>query len=154
MKLPYTQVPPLTKEEIEIFLKDAKTARLCSFNKNGTIHAVPLWFKYGNGHIIIASPEHSQKTRNILRNPNVTLLVDIEAPKIQGVIVYGKAKVHTDDWTEEFLSLTTKYMPKNEAEKWNESLSKIANWVKITIIPEHIASFDYEKDDEFKKIMG
>jgi len=153
MKMPYTQAPHLTKEEIETFLKDAKTARLCSFNENGTIHAVPLWFKYDNERIVIASPEHSRKTRNIIRNPNVTLLVDVLEPQIRGVIVYGKATVYTDDWTEELLTLTSKYMSKKEAEKWNQALTRLANWARITIIPEHMASFDYEKDAEFDKVM-
>ena len=32
----------LAKEEIESFLKEAKIARFCSLNNDGTIHAAPV----------------------------------------------------------------------------------------------------------------
>ena len=44
----YTQSPHLTNNEIEEFIKTAKIARVCSHNKDGTIHAVPGvgWLAY------------------------------------------------------------------------------------------------------------
>jgi len=38
----YTQSPPLTKEEIEDYLSSEKILRICTHNKDGTIHAVPV----------------------------------------------------------------------------------------------------------------
>jgi nitroimidazol reductase NimA-like FMN-containing flavoprotein (pyridoxamine 5'-phosphate oxidase superfamily) len=42
----YTQAPHLNDKEINDFLKEAPTARICSINEDGTIHGVPVWFKY------------------------------------------------------------------------------------------------------------
>jgi nitroimidazol reductase NimA-like FMN-containing flavoprotein (pyridoxamine 5'-phosphate oxidase superfamily) len=58
----------MTKEEIEPFLKEAQIARVCSINKDGSIHAAPVWFKYESGQIIVVTPEASRKVRNVKRN--------------------------------------------------------------------------------------
>jgi nitroimidazol reductase NimA-like FMN-containing flavoprotein (pyridoxamine 5'-phosphate oxidase superfamily) len=62
-KLPYTQPPHLTSEEIESLLKRALVARFCSLNANGTIHAVPVWYRYLEGKIVVATPVASRKAR-------------------------------------------------------------------------------------------
>ena len=93
IQLSYTQAPHLTDEEIDDFLKEAPTARICSINEDGTIHGVPVWFKYESGQFIIATPEKSRKIRNIAKNNNVSLIIDVGSPAIRGVIVYGKAEV-------------------------------------------------------------
>ncbi|MFX0210080.1 MAG: pyridoxamine 5'-phosphate oxidase family protein [Candidatus Hodarchaeota archaeon] len=146
----YTQSPALTDEEIEIFLKETKIARICTFNENGTIHSVPVWFKYENRQFTIASPEKSRKTRNILRNDNITLLIDAEGPPTRGVIVYGTAEVDFAEWSSEAVSLLEKYLSKEDAEKTFEGLNKLAKWVKITITPNNMASFDYAKDEKYR----
>ncbi|MFX0182244.1 MAG: pyridoxamine 5'-phosphate oxidase family protein [Candidatus Hodarchaeota archaeon] len=150
----YTQSPALTDEEIEIFLKETKIARICTFNENGTIHAVPVWFKYENGQFTIAAPEKSRKIRNILRNDNTTLLIDVEGPPTRGVIVYGKGKVDFAEWDLEAVSLLEKYFSKEDAEKTLEGVSKLAKWVKILIKPTSMASFDYVKDDKYWSVVS
>ncbi|MFX1284799.1 MAG: pyridoxamine 5'-phosphate oxidase family protein [Promethearchaeota archaeon] len=145
----YTQSPHLTDEEIELFLKEPHVARICTFNKDGTIHAVPVWFKYEKGLFTIASPEKSRKTRNMLRNNNLTLLIDVAGPPTRGVIVYGKAEVDFTEWDSEALSLLEKYLPKEDAKKSLNGLNKLTKWVKISISPTHMASFDYGKDEKY-----
>jgi len=51
--LGYTQSPHLSVEEIDSFLRKAEVARFCSLNADGTIHAVPVWYTYEHGQIII-----------------------------------------------------------------------------------------------------
>lgn len=139
---------------MQTFFQVAKIARLCSLNKNGTIHAVPVWFKFKQDHFVIAAPEKSQKVRNILRNKNVTLLIDVEGPPTRGVIVYGKANISLDRWDKEAVDLLSRYFPKEQAEKTMQGVQTIANWIKITITPSRFASFDYEKDAEYWNAAG
>lgn len=106
------QSPPLTKEEIEPLLKEARIARFCSHNKDGTIHAVPMNYKYENKQIIIPTPAASSKVRNIKRNPNVTVLIDVEKQPVKGVIIYGKAQLEYDDILTSSISVYEKTMPK------------------------------------------
>jgi len=90
--LSYTgQAPPLTNEETESLLKENNIARICSHNKDGTIHAAPVSYIYMNAQIVIGSIASSRKTRNIRRNNDVTVLIDTEHG--QGILIYGKAEL-------------------------------------------------------------
>jgi nitroimidazol reductase NimA-like FMN-containing flavoprotein (pyridoxamine 5'-phosphate oxidase superfamily) len=156
--LAYTQSPHLTNEEIESLLKQAKVARFCSLNRDGTIHAVPVWYAYENGQIIVATPSTSRKARNARRNENVTVLVDDSETRgawPKGAIVYGKARFDaTDLQIDEFTHLCEKYFPREKAKSYVKGLLSLSSWVKISVKPERVASFDYSKDEEYKTAVG
>jgi len=156
--LVYTQAPPLNSEEIESLLREAKIARFSSLNRDGTIHVVPVWFKYENGQIVVATPAASCKARNVKRNSNVTVLVDVEKWPQRGVIVYGEAELEYPTSYEEHMSATVplceKYMPRDKAESWCKDLFKISGtWAKIIVKPKRTASFDYAKDVTFGAVV-
>jgi len=153
--LTYTQPPPLTDEEIESFLKQAKVARFCSMNGDGTVHAVPVWFLFEDGKVTVLTPVASRKARNVRRNGNVTLLVDISEGGVwpRGVIIYGEAEIeHATD--EEGVSYCAKYMPMERAEGYARGLMKLTRWVKMVVKPRRMASFDYTKDEVYKTAIG
>ena len=92
MELSYTgQSPPLTSEEIESMLKENHYARICTHNKDGTIHAMPVAYRYINGQILIMSLIKSRKNKNIKRNNNVTVLVDTLNP-VRGISSTARQK--------------------------------------------------------------
>jgi general stress protein 26 len=134
----------LTREEIEFFLKEVRTARFCSHNNDETIHAAPVWFKYENGKIVILTPQHSCKARNVKRNKNVSILIDVEKPP-RGVLIYGKAELDNEfDLKPTAIWLCEKYMSKEKAkDQWRSACPPATNWLKITVKPERMASFDY-----------
>jgi nitroimidazol reductase NimA-like FMN-containing flavoprotein (pyridoxamine 5'-phosphate oxidase superfamily) len=157
-KLPYTQSPHLNSEEIESLLKKALVARFCSLNADGTIHAVPVWYSYLEGKIVVATPVASRKARNVKRNENVTLLIDDSETRgvwPKGVVVYGKAKLDVSNLAmEEFTHLCEKYFPGDRAESYARGLLGLTKWVKIVVTPMHMASFDYTKDEAYKTATG
>jgi hypothetical protein len=55
----------MTKEEIESFLKEVQTAKFCSINKDGSMHAAPVSYKYESGQIIAMTPEANSNVRNV-----------------------------------------------------------------------------------------
>ncbi len=141
------------EDEMISLLNDAKIARLCTYNKDGTIHAAPVWYRYEDGKIILGTPIKSQKARNIMRNNSVTFLVDVMGPPTRGVIIYGKAAWEKLDknMISRAVPIFERYMPKDEAKIYAEGLSKISTWIGITITPIKIASFDYGKDELYRK---
>ncbi|MFW9999268.1 MAG: pyridoxamine 5'-phosphate oxidase family protein [Candidatus Hodarchaeota archaeon] len=152
----YTQSPPLTKEEIEDYLSSAKIIRICTHNKDGTIHAVPLWFNYKKGHFFIFTPEKSLKTRNLMRDNRVTLLLDREQTPSKGVIIYGTAEVEIKGRKEtpegrEFLE---KYMSKEEAEKTSTGFRTLTDVAQITVTPERMVSYDFAKDKKYRNAVA
>lgn len=152
----YTQPPHMTKEEIESLLKDAKYARFCSHNKDGTIHATPVWFRYENDQIIVVTPEASRKARNVRRDNRVTILVDISGGEAgsRGVTTYGRAEVEPlNSPTADAISWAEKYWPKDKAEQYLKAMRKLTSLVRITIKPERLASFDYSKDEAYYRVI-
>jgi len=149
--LSYTQPPPLPEEEIDPFLKEQKIARICTLNKNGTIHAAAVWFLYRNGSIVMCTPAATRKVKNIVRDNNVTVLVD-DPETARGVLIFGKAKLEYEYSFREAASLYEKYVSIQEAAKVVREMSRISKGglVMITVKPERIVSFDSTKDTMLK----
>jgi general stress protein 26 len=146
----YTQSPHLTDNEIVELLKSAEIARICTHNKDGTIHAVPVWFNYENEQIYIGTPKDSRRVRNIKRNNNVTVLIDVYVGiETKGVIIYGKASIDEKDMDQAAHSIFSRYMSEDAAKGFWKGLSELTEWVNIIVKPTHMASFDYSKDTEY-----
>jgi len=152
----YTQSPPLTKKEIEDYLSSAKIIRICTHNKDGTIHAVPVWFNYKNGYFIIVTPEKSLKIRNLMRDNRLTLLLDREQSPSKGVIIYGTAEVKLvkREETTEQREVLEKYMSKEEAEKTSAGFRALTDWAELTVTPERMVSFDFAKDEKHRNAVA
>ena len=149
----YKAPPPMTKEEIYGFMKEMKIARLCSFNKNNTIHSVPVWYYLEDENIIIFAPEKSQKAVNMKRNNQVTVVIENQEASTKGVIVYGEVDVGTVGTDEEALTLFRRYLEEEKAQRYLINSKKLCNWIKHTIKPIKFASFDYLRDEVYRKTM-
>jgi len=155
--LSYTgQTPPLTSEEIESTLKENHIARICTHNKDGTIHAAPVSYIYINGQILVLSITESRKTRNIKRNNDITVLVDTQNP-LRGILIYGRAEIDYDKVYEQAASViegTMGNMPKEKLQRVTKAYLDTFKSVLVKITPKHIVTFDITKDgvwDNFLK---
>ena len=141
-------------EEMESLLKKNNVARICSHNKDGTIHAAPVSYIYMNGQIVIGSIASSRKTKNIKRNNNVTVLIDTE--KVQGILIYGKAELEYDNVYQLALSVWESALPSYPREKVERLVQAYLDKVKYVIVkitPQRIVTFDYTKDDVFNNLI-
>ena len=129
-----------TREEIESLLEEARTARFCCLNDDGTIHATPVWYRYMDGEIVIATPGRSRKARNVARNKNVTVLIDVGGPP-RGVMIYGTAEIDYGDVIPTAISLCEKYMEKEEARSFAEETVGKGMDAIIKVKPERMTSF-------------
>jgi hypothetical protein len=156
--LSYTgQAPPLTNEEIESVLRENRRARICTHNKDGSIHVMPLGYRYLNGQILMASLIKSRKTRNIQRNNDVTVLIDTENP-LRGVLVYGTAQVDYNNICEQTLKIMENNpaligKPREKLERVAKAYSDTFKSVIVKVTPKHIVSFDYTKDEVWNNFL-
>lgn len=142
----YPQMPPLTQEEIEYFLHQPLIAKLGTLNEDGTIHLAPVIFKYENGEFIIGTQDANRRTRNIGRNPAVSLLIDDPTPPFKAVLVYGTADLDHEDVLSKRTAIFEKYNPSREqAAHMAEGFCSRWASVIIRIKPESMVSFDYSK---------
>jgi hypothetical protein len=105
----------------------------------------PIFFKYQNGQILMASQCPSRKVRNIKRNPNVTILIDKTEVPFKGALIYGKAELDYEDVVNKRISIFERRLSTDEANTYARRLAAKWQCVIIRVTPIHIASFDYSK---------
>ncbi len=142
---PYPQMPPLTDEEVVSLLQAVPIARLATHDPDGSIHLVPMLFKYVDGVILLGTQAVTRKIKNIRRDPNVTVLVDVEEMPAKGAMIYGTATLDTDDLVAERVEIFDRTMPHEAAQGFANSLA--AQWepAVIRVVPKKIVSWDYSK---------
>ena len=132
-------------------LKENHYARICTHNKDGTIHAVPVAYGYINGQIQMMSYINSRKNKNIERNNNVTVLIDTLNP-VRGILIYGKAQIDYDNIYEQVFKINETSpafhgMPKEKLERITKAYVDMFKLIIVKITPGKITTFDYTKDE-------
>ena len=152
----YTQAPRLSDAEFQSMLKEETVARICSLNEDGTIHATTVNYKYDAGRIMVATPKASRKAKNLERNGQVTILVDVIGPGLsetRGAIVYGRARLQKIEFSQ-FVAINEVWMSSEKVKDWTTSLMGLTEWVLINVEPEKVTSWDYAKDKKFSAIFA
>ncbi len=90
----------MTPEDLESLFVESYTTVFCSHNKDGTIHAAPIWYNYKDGVFYFVSIKKSVRGNNVKRNKKVSLsflmqgtkAVDGDVPS-KCALVYGLADI-------------------------------------------------------------
>lgn len=145
----------LTDEELAQYLAKSQTIIICSINKDGTPHPMPMWFGVEpDGAIVMTTFTKSQKIANIQRDPRVTLLVESGGAvysNLKGVVLYGKAELIRD--TEQVVDILTRVSTKtldNPDDKTRDGIRSAVRGTApkrtgIRIRPERVVSWDHSK---------
>ncbi len=80
------------------FIKTQKVLRLATIDQKGTPHIVPVWYLYNAKNFYIGTNTRTEKAKNIKKNKQVGLCIDIgiQSPDIFGVLGQGSAKLILD----------------------------------------------------------
>ena len=141
----YPQAPTMTDEEVAALFDVALFARLATINRDGTVQLTPVFFKYLDDEIWIATQDPSQKIRNIKRNNKVSVLVDVPEVPFKAALVYGTAALDYDDVIKKRIAIFERTRSRAEAEDYARKLSGKWKCVIVRVKPERIVSFDYSK---------
>ena len=139
----------MSPEEIDAFLREEKTATMCSMHPDGSIHAVAMWYGFLDGVLTVETKAKSQKVQNFKRDPRLTILVEAgEAyDQLRGVELVGEARIIDDPdkiW-ELGISVWERYIgPYDESQR--EGLAgMLNNRVLVTIDVTKVVSWDHRK---------
>jgi PPOX class probable F420-dependent enzyme len=88
----------MSDAEVDQFLSGRHTMNVASFNHDGTIHLVAMWYAVLDGDAVFWTFGKSQKIKNLQRDPRTTLLVEAgeEYGELIGVEIVGQATVLTE----------------------------------------------------------
>jgi len=82
-----------SKPEVERFLRGRWVAVLGTIGPDGAPVLTPIWYIYGDGHLLMRTDKQSVKAKNIGRDPRVTVCVQDERPPYASVTIHGKAAI-------------------------------------------------------------
>lgn len=66
----------MSTEELDEYLRTARTCRLATVGRDGAPHVSPLWFVWDGHAMWLNSIVKSQRWTNFLRDPRVSVVVD------------------------------------------------------------------------------
>ncbi len=91
----------MSQEDIQNLFKESYTTIFCSHNRDGTIHAAPIWYNYRDNVFYFISIKKSRRVANIMLNKKVSLSFLAQGTKTGEVgdipskyaLVYGTAEL-------------------------------------------------------------
>jgi PPOX class probable F420-dependent enzyme len=144
----------MSEAEVRDFLTSHETVILCSTNRDGVPHPMPMWYAVdADGSVVMTTFRKSQKVRNLERDPRVSLLVEDGGgvyEKLRGVVLYGRAELtHDTEAVLDVLSrVTGRYRSAAGADPAllrNALRGQAAKRVAIRVRPERVVSWDHGK---------
>ena len=141
----------LTADKCQEMLASAHTIILSSIDGRGYPHSVPMWYAVRDGRFLMTTYAKAQKTLNLRRNPRCCLLVESgrEYAELKGVLIRGRAEINTD--VDAVLDALGHIRRKHgiggdtSPEIAEAMRAHATKRVLITVIPEHLASWDHRK---------
>ena len=82
---------PMTNQEMDLFLAESRNAIVATVNPDGFPQLTPIWFLWEDGKVFFSTTEPRLKTRNLKRDPRVSLCID-EIDKKTTVVILGDAR--------------------------------------------------------------
>jgi PPOX class probable F420-dependent enzyme len=88
----------LTDDELDEFLHGRRTMNVATYNHDGSIHLVAMWYGFLDGKPAFETFTKSQKILNLRRDPRITVLLESgdEYGELRGVELVGRATLSED----------------------------------------------------------
>jgi PPOX class probable F420-dependent enzyme len=146
----------MTPEEVDAFLAEPRSMNIATYNHDGTIHLVAMWYATlggslaDGGAIGFETFAKSQKVVNLRRDPRITALVEdgTTYDTLRGVELVGKAEVIEDH--ELLMDIARSVILKHQPEVGEGDVDAVAEMmvrkrVAVRFTADRIVSWDHRK---------
>lgn len=146
-----SEVPGMTREEIEKFLDSKLNLQLATTDDQGEPNIQPVWFYYDKDgeKLLITTSKLARKTQNLRNKPVVYFSMDDENPPYKGVEGKGIATLVEDPnrTVPQGDRISMKYLgiPDHPIAKMISEGSKNGDNLLIEISPKFFSTWDYGK---------
>lgn len=128
-------------ERRRFLLTGTRTAKLATVRPDGRPHVVPVWFVLDGDVVVLTVGAITVKSKNLLRDPRVTLCVDEEVPPYAFVMIEGVASVSDDldamlRWA---TAIGGRYMGADRAETFGRR-NAVPGELLVRVTPAHIVA--------------
>ncbi len=140
-----------SRGERERFLAGRRVAVLVTLGPGGEPLPTPIWYLYRDGAFYFRTELHAVKTKNVQRDPRVSICMQDERPPYKAVIVHGRAEISEEqDWLAS--ALPRRYLGFVGAYGYQQAArSAIESGVEVVLVvrPERFVTFDFSSETPF-----
>ncbi len=133
----------MTPAEREDFLADLHVGILAIARDGKGPLALPIWYRYGDGEVVISMSGTSAKAVLLRRHGRATLTVQNETPPYQYVMVEGPVTVAHEDF--DVLAMATRYLGHEIGAWYARNNPPTEDSVVARLRPERWLTCDYGK---------
>ena len=139
----------MTDDEVDEFLQGRHTLNVATYNHDGTIHLVAMWYGFVDGDIAFETFAKSQTVQNLRRDPRITVLVEDgdQYENLRGVEMVGTAEIVEDHETimEVARGVLTRYHDIPAADLDAAAEFMVRKRVGVRIKVDKVVSWDHNK---------
>lgn len=133
-------MPPLTRQELDTFLREGKyVAKLATVKPDGAPYVNPVWYEYDGTHLYVIARARSQFLQHIREDPRVALCIDTPTPPYTRVLIEGIAEIIEQDWVEMGKRMALRYRGEEGLAYIEATRNRPRAMIRIT--PHHITSW-------------
>ena len=129
---------PNTPEEL---LSAKEICVLSTVSRDGSVHAMPMWYLYEAGKIWFMTGDKSQKAKNVERTGKATVTLDLRKRPYYAIMVKGTAQVEGPLDKERQLRLMTRYISDAAAREYIAQLEERGGNASIVVTPSKTVEF-------------
>ena len=131
----------LSPVEMEQHLAGNCLANLATVNRDGSPQVTPVWYGYREGKFMVITHDSVLKTRNIRRDPRVSLSIATPDVPYAYVLARGKARMTTDDLEAVVTSICVRYRGDEKGMAFAQEIMESGKAVLIEITPDRLATW-------------
>lgn len=137
----------MTSAQRDRFLAGRHVAVLVTLGEDGRPMPTPIWYLYRDGIFYFRTAADAVKTRNIQRDPRVSICVQEERPPYKAVTVQGTAEVGDSlDWLAD--EMPRHYLGFVGAIGYRQAAQAIEQGPEVTLLvrPERVTTSDFSAE--------
>jgi nitroimidazol reductase NimA-like FMN-containing flavoprotein (pyridoxamine 5'-phosphate oxidase superfamily) len=137
----------LSRQELDTYLAQQRTARVATVGSDGAPHVIPLWFVWVEGALFVNTTRGNRTVKNLERIRRAAVTVDDGETydELRGVSMAGEMREADEDplLDEVVSTFARKYFGGNDPHfmKWR-------NRFFLKLVPNRMASWDFRKIPE------
>ncbi|MDX2381316.1 MAG: pyridoxamine 5'-phosphate oxidase family protein [Acidimicrobiia bacterium] len=136
----------MTTAEAEDFLADLHVGILSIARSDKGPLALPIWYQYMNGEVVISMSASSVKAILLRRHGRATLTVQNETPPYQYVMVEGPVTLQAENF--DILGMATRYLGDEFGKWYAENNPSTDETLVARLRPERWLTCDYGKSGQ------
>ena len=128
-------------KKVDDFLKRTQVCVLATTGPGQAPHAIPIWYLYRDGKIIITTSGASQKSRNVERTGKVMVVFDKRVPPYYAVMLKGDAELGPALTREEEYEVALRYLGEEGVGEFMEAYDEGGDDTTIVITPTKVIEY-------------